>query len=119
MNHAQQITVGLAALTILFLNVQAALPSFHKGFGRPVGPDIVRVYPHEGPALPSTVPVIRPGATPSETTPQVEVYLWYGFRDDAVTSTPRLTLALLIGFASIYWFLGFQKGGKAGPPPAA
>lgn len=102
MNKAQAATLAFACIAIFAVNFPYVLPRYYKDVQHAVGSELVSVYVPHSDSSTVTVPVTDSANNFSETGQRVSVYLRNGYRDDEIQFAPRLTLALLVGFGSLY-----------------
>jgi hypothetical protein len=110
MDKAKNAVLWLGFLSILAINLFSYLPRFHKGEQRPVGEEIVSVFPYRSDSDIRSVPVKDPNTSkPLESGERVHVYLSYAYEDGLNLWYPRLTIKLLLGLAVLYGLLCLTK----------
>ena len=110
MDRAKNVVLWLGFLSILAINLFSYLPRFHKGEQRPVGEEIVSVFPYRSDSDIRSVPVKDSNTSkPLESGERVHVYLSHAYEDSLNLWYPRLTINLLLGFAVLYGLLCLTK----------
>jgi hypothetical protein len=94
----------IAGLSIVLgVNAIGAFPRVYKGVQHPVGHEIVSVYIPSGTERDMLTPVEEVSDHGfRDTGERVQVFLRNGYKDDAVTFYPRITVLVLLAMAFIH-----------------
>ncbi len=114
MSHIRTIVWVAGISWTILVNLEGAIGPFSKGLQRPVGDDVVAVYPCKG--EPTEVPIPVTEWDPSkgddgygrfvETGPKVQVFVRNSYRRDAIVACPRETLLILGATILLYIAIG-------------